>query len=466
MAVSLRRTLAVRHGLTMAVALLGITWWAYVGVRRTLAQQLEHSVRTTFELQSLSLASNGRITPTPSPSDLADFVSHINRLVVVRDSAGRVLQVNNELARSLTPDSTSIRHALAGRQRVRTATWSGGQARTVAGPVARGGPPGAAVLEVGASLGPLHEAGRSVLERMLITALLGSLATLLGAYWLAGSALVPVGEIAAQARAIRGAAGQRITAHAGVEELAGLIRVLNDMLGRLERTHEWHRRIIRDLGHDLRTPITTMRAGIEVTLLGSRTTDEYRRVLAATMEEVDRLALIGDGLTLLGRLESGALRPDLQTADVGHLVGHAVTRARERAGGHPVDFAPPARPAVAPVDARLLGMALDQLLDNAVRHTPPGTRVEVAIAPSPDGLVLTVEDEGPGVSEELLPHLFDRFYRGDSARGRDGGPGLGLTVVAVIAEQHHGRVAAEPGRRGGLRVRLELPVSAEDRGSA
>lgn len=454
--VSLRRTLAVRHGLTMAVALLGIAGWAYLGVRDTLAAQLDQSLRTTFELQRLSFAATGRINTTPASLSSEQFVRRINRLVIVRDSAGRVLQANHPLAGGLPLDTVAFRRARSGAEVARSTEWAGGAARSLAGPLTGTGP--AAVLEVAASEGSLDAAGRTVLSRMLLTVALGSLATLVGAYWLASSALAPVEQIAAQAAAIHGTrGGQRITTHAGVAELAGLVQVLNGMLARLERASEWHRRIIRDLGHDLRTPVATMRAAIEVTLRGRREPEEYRRALAGTLEEVDRLALIGEALSLLGALESGTLRPALASADLWPLAEAAAARARGRASGHAVDVTGAPAPLEAAVDPRLLGMALDQLLDNALRHTPPGTRVEVALGAAGDRLRVTVEDEGPGVAPEMLPHLFDRFYRADAARGRNGGPGLGLSTVAIIADLHRGQVAAAAGRRGGLRVTLELP---------
>ncbi|HEX6104607.1 MAG TPA: ATP-binding protein [Gemmatimonadales bacterium] len=467
MAVSLRRTLAVRYSLTMGVALAGIALWAYWGMRQTLRHQLEAALATTFELQSLGLREHGRITAASGSADPAGFVAHINRLVLVRDRAGRLLQANSELGRGIGIDSLSVARVAAGQRVVRTEPWRGGTVRVLAGPVRPGGAPEAAILEVAASLGPLEQATRTVLYRMLATAALGSLATLIGAWWLARSALAPVEEITAQAAAVQGTTpGRRITAHADVEELQGLIRVLNAMLERLERAYEWHRRMIRDLGHDLRTPITAMRAGIEMALVGQRTSDQYRRVLGSTLEEVDRLALIGDALSLLGRLESGELSVTLETTDLRKVVSEAVGRARERISAHQVEFAWPAFPVDAPADARLLGMALDQLLDNAMRHTPAGTRIEVWLNHVDGRAVLAVEDDGPGVEDDLLPRLFERFYRTDAARGRESGPGLGLTVVAAIVELHHGRVEAERGRRGGLRVRMDLPGYGEPRARA
>ena len=459
MAVSLRRTLAVRYSLTMALALLGIVLWAYLGMKRTLALQLDQSIRSTFELQSLDLADHQRITASPAPADVNGFVHQIDRLVVVRDSAGRVLQANTGLARTIALDQARFRRALAGERTLGTAAWGGSTVRVLAGPVAPGSPPAAAVLEVAASLAPLDETTRWMLYRMLATALVGSLATLAGASWLARSALAPVEAIARQAGAIEAAtAGSRITVHADTVELQGLVRVLNAMLDRLERAHEWHRGMIRDLGHDLRTPITTMRAGLELSLSRHRTADQYRQVLGSTLEEVDRLALIGDALSLLGRLETGDVVVSPRPTDLRLVAAQAVARAQERIGDHRLGFDRPAEPVTARVDAALIGLALDQLLDNAMRHTPPDTVIEVAVIRTERGAALEIADGGPGVPEALLPHLFERFYRADAARGRNGGPGLGLAVVAAISDLHGGRVWAEPGRPAGLRVVLDLPA--------
>jgi two-component system OmpR family sensor kinase len=166
------------------------------------------------------------------------------------------------------------------------------------------------------------------------------------------------------------------------------------------------------------------------------------------MEEVDRLGLIADAVSLLGRLESGDVKPALAETDLHALVTAALTRAREHAGGDTVRYTPPPEPMTAQVDARLLGLVLDQLLDNARRHTPPDTPITVELSHLDGRARLAVEDQGPGVPDELLPHLFDRFYRADAARGRQGGPGLGLTTVAAIMRLHHGRVTAERGAAG------------------
>jgi signal transduction histidine kinase len=457
MAFSLARTLAVRFALTMVVGLVAIALWVCAGVNRVLHEQLDRSLSTTYELQSGALTLHGNIVPLPAVEERR-FVEEINRLVVGRDSSGRIVQVNAESARDLPPDPTAFGQALEGRRTVVNGTWRGREVRTLYGPAPAGTRP-VAVLEIAAFLAPVEAARRQVLLRMTVIALLGALASLVGAAWLARSALEPVETIARQAGAIHGGrTGQRITAHADVLELHGLIEVLNAMLGRLERSYEWHREIIRDLGHDLRTPLATMRATAEMALWTERRPDQYRAALASTLEEIDRLTLISDALSLLAKLESGDLKPVLATADVRTVAGQAVDRARERVGGHDIRFTPPAEPLPATLDARLLGMVLDQLLDNARRHTPPGTRVDVTLAAQDSQVRLTVEDEGPGVPQEMIGRLFNHFYRVDPARGRQSGLGLGLTLAASIVDLHGGCITAERRSPQGLRVRIDLPL--------
>ena len=148
MAVSLRRTLAVRYSLTMAVALAGIALWAYWGMRQTLQHQLEAALANTFELQSLGLREHGRIPAASGPDDPAGFVAYINRLVLVRDRAGRLLQTNSELGRGIGIDSLSVARVAAGERVLRTEPWRGGTVRVLAGPVRPGGPPEAVAWPV------------------------------------------------------------------------------------------------------------------------------------------------------------------------------------------------------------------------------------------------------------------------------------------------------------------------------
>ena len=461
MAKSLQRSLATRFSLTMFVALLLIALWAYLGMRHTLTEQLDHGLRSASQLEADILAAEWSISRHPGATDLERFIAEVNRFVVVRDRAGHIVASNTELGAGLPLDSASFYRSLGGGWTWATERWAHGGLRSVYLRAPPGSPPDAAVLQVAASLDPLEHDLRAILLLMASTVLLGSAATFVGAGWLARSAVTPVREIAAQAQAITPRPpGRRITAHANVTEFEGLVRVLNDMLGRLEQAAEWHRRIIADLGHDLRTPITAMRAGVEVSLWGERRVDEYRAVLASALEEIDRLARISDALIFLTRLDSGELVPRRARLDARAVVSEAVARARQRMGQHHYRLQRPSDPAWVGADQRLLDMVLDQLIDNAAKHTQPDSTIDVSVSLGDHHVVLVVEDDGPGVADEVLPRLFERFYRADAARGRAGGPGLGLAVSAEIVHLHEGTIAAERGTSGGLRVRIELPGEA------
>jgi signal transduction histidine kinase len=319
------------------------------------------------------------------------------------------------------------------------------------------------IVQVAASLSPLDAASRQVLLLMLATATLGTVATVLGGGWLSRSVVAPVAEIAEQADAVLpGTVGQRITAHAEVEEFNRLVGVLNAMLERMDRGVLAQRRVIADVGHDLRTPITAMQGEIEVTLRHERSPERYRQALASLLEEVGQLRTLSDTLLLLARVEAGDLAPQRVATDLRALVAAAIERVGPRVGQHQVTFDPtPNGAGEAAVDARMVGLVLDHLLDNAVRHTPEQAAVTVRAMGDAAAAIITVEDDGPGVSDEMLPHLFERFYRGDPARSRGSGAGLGLTVSAAIVSAHGGTIIADRGTGAGFRVTVRLPRTVQ-----
>ncbi len=320
-------------------------------------------------------------------------------------------------------------------------------------------PGGMSVVQVAASLHPLTEENREVLFFLLGTVLLGTVATAFGAVWLAGSAVEPVAEITAQAEGIKaGVAGQRITAHADVAEFQGLVRVVNSMLERLDRAFDSQRRIIADVAHDLRTPITAVRGEIEISLRAQRTPEQYHATLSSILEGVDHLSAINEALILLARIEAGELAPHPDDVDLATVAASAVQRVHPRAEGRVLRFERAGTGSTTVyADAGMIGVVLDQLLDNAVRHTPQDTRVEAVVTANGGHVSVAVRDNGPGIAEEVLPHLFERFYRADAARSRTAGPGLGLTVAAAIVEAHHGAIRAANVPSGGLEVTFVLP---------
>ena len=459
---SLRRTLAVRFSLTIFFALLLIALWAYLGAQRILREELDRGLAASAYIEADALAAGYPIAQHSEPSDIGEFIETVNRFVVARNTRGGVVSANTPLSVNLPLDTASFARAMAGRpvwvtqewgdHRVRCFYWAA-QVRDHAQQV---------VIQVGASLSPLAAANREVLFLLLGTVLLGTVASWLGGGWLAGSSVAPVEEITAQASRIGPEqTGRRITEHADVEEFAGLIAVLNGMLDRLDRAFETQRRMIADAGHDLKTPLTAMRGELEVTLRAERHPDEYRAILTSVLEEVDHLTSLSDSLVLLARLDAGTLRPERIERDVAALAERAAGKAQARAGEREICFSSTDHEAIAPVDAQMIGVVLDHLLDNGIKHTPDGSKVFVSVAADDSLITVRVEDDGPGLDDESLPHLFERFYRSDEARTRGGVAGLGLTVVAAIAAAHGGTIEADKSTHGGLGITLRLP-----RGSA
>jgi two-component system OmpR family sensor kinase len=464
---SLRRTLAVRFSLTNFLALLLISLWAFLGTHYSLSRQLDESLKSTLQLEAATLAARLPVVFQPGSNDLDSFVRQVNRFITVRDSAGNALSANTVFAVNLPIDWDSFESALSHEQKLTSQSWNRHRMRSLYAAVPAGSPGNAAVVQVAASLEPLGEVERRIFFLMLATVLLGTAATMAGASWLARGAVAPIAAVTAQAEGVTpGSVGNRITAHADLAEFTGLVGVLNQMLERLEGAYQQQRRIIADLGHDLRTPLTAMQGELEVALRSDRSINEYRTVLESCLEEVEHLSSIGDSLVLLARIEAGELQPELAPMNLTDLASDAVKRLRPRTEGRIMEIhGTTGVDGEAMVDQKMIGLVLDHLLYNAVQHTPSGTRVDVTVSSNETSVQIAVDDDGPGISDELIPYLFERLYRADLARTRSPGAGLGLTISAAIMDAHHGSIAAAPSNLGGLQVMLELPRAAPNTAS-
>ena len=295
---------------------------------------------------------------------------------------------------------------------------------------------------------------------------LGSGATLVGASYLANSAVRPVAEITAQATRIEaGTLDQRIAARADTEEYQDLVAVLNRMLERLEAGFRAQRRLTADVSHELRTPLTALRGLMEVALRTERSPHEYQRVLRSALEEIDRLAALSDDLLFITRAESRLVEPQRVPVDPHELLRRVLDRLHADILEKGLDMRQALDPAVRSVrlDPALITQLMEHLLGNAVKFTPVGGRVRVATEaarPAERGVRVVVDNAGPSIPAQDLPHLFEPFYRVDQARSRGTGPGLGLALVAAIARLHGGEVRASNRTGCGVRFEVDLPAPA------
>jgi two-component system sensor histidine kinase MprB len=220
------------------------------------------------------------------------------------------------------------------------------------------------------------------------------------------------------------------------------------MLGALEESTRAQRQLVADASHELRTPLTSVRTNIEV-LAGDRTLppEERRRLLSDVVEQLGEMTTLISELIELARAEQQWVEPEDVRLDL--LVAEVVERARRNRPE--VTYAVELEPTTVQGVPATIERAVGNLLDNAAKWSPSGEVVEVELR----GGVLVVRDHGPGISDEDLPYVFDRFYRAREARGMPGS-GLGLAIVRQVAESHGGEVVAEQAEGGGTRMVLRL----------
>jgi two-component system, OmpR family, sensor kinase len=330
--------------------------------------------------------------------------------------------------------------------------------------------PGQGTLTVAIPLGDVQNTlNRLVAAEVLIGAIVVVLAAAL-ALWLVRVGLRPLEDIGETAGAIAaGDLSRRVEPAEERTEVGRLGLSLNAMLAQIEAAFEERRasesrlrRFVADASHELRTPITSIRGYAELFRRGADTRPEdLEKSMARIEAEAARMGVLVDDLLLLARLDQG--RPlEREPVDLAVVVTDAVEAARMIDPARAIDLE---TDGVAPVsgDVGRLRQVVDNLLDNARVHTPEGTPVHVVVRQDGDDVVLTVRDEGPGLSEEAAGKVFERFYRDDPMRSRStGGAGLGLSIAAAIVEAHGGAIDARSADGSGAVFEVRIPAGRAD----
>ncbi|HMD70944.1 MAG TPA: ATP-binding protein [Bryobacteraceae bacterium] len=281
----------------------------------------------------------------------------------------------------------------------------------------------------------------------------------LGGYWLSRRALRPVDRITAAARSIGlQNLSQRIAVPRTGDELQRLSETWNDLLGRLDAAVQRIRQFTADASHEMRTPLALIRGTAELALRRDRPPEEYRRFLRDIESETERMTALTDALLALARSDAGGLEIALSGTDLSQVVESVVgpNQALAAEKGIRLETQTGSRPAIARADAPAIRRLLLVLLDNALKHTPPGGAVTVKTDAGAAGVEISVEDTGCGIAPDALPHIFERFYRADSARGGGGGFGLGLSIAQAIAQAHGSEIEVTSAPGSGARFRLFL----------
>jgi len=315
-------------------------------------------------------------------------------------------------------------------------------------------------IVVSRSVGEMLAAqGRTFLILVIVS---GALLVIGGAlsYWLAGRALRPVRTIAGLARSIsEHDLHRRVEVKVPPDELGELVDTFNTMLARLEAGFISMGRFTADASHELRAPLALMRLQLDSALTRSRSRVEYKQVLQSLLVEVEHLSRLADQLLILARADAGALQPANEPVDVADFLHETAARWEGAAVEHGIrlEVSAPLSGRMG-ADPALLRRVLDNLIENACRHSAKGTEVVLRGYPADGGWNLEVTDHGPGVAPEYRARLFTRFARTDSARSSEnGGAGLGLALSAAIARAHGGTLELVANGAPGAKFRLHIP---------
>jgi len=458
---SIRLRLTAWYTVVLCLMLVLYGTATFVTVRHEFLEQLDDDLYEDFE------TAEGLITRTPEgglawasnrhhdPDDEKDRgidVWSASGEPLYRSSASATLPAPALSAASTQPHYESVlAHGHHWRTLTRTATVGG-----LAG-----------VLRVARSEDRL----RTQLWEILIVLILGlpAVAALagVGGYVLARRALKPIDQIAEDARRITAdRLHERLSVPNQRDEVGRLAAVINETFARLEASFDQLRRFTADASHELRTPLSVIRGIGEVGLGETRSPAEYKEAMGSMLEEVDRLTNLVDTLLRLSRGDAGTVRLSRESVDLRQLTQEVVDSlailAEERNQRLTVDGSDRA---VVPADRLVLREAITNILDNAIKYSPPESTIDLCVRMEGEQAILEIADQGPGVAPEHRERIFDRFFRLDQGRSRDnGGTGLGLAIAKWAVEVHGGHITVEDSKGGSLfRIRLPLTEPADTR---
>ena len=450
-------------GLTLAILVLfGVVIGNLVAqrIRDDFNREMQQAVATlSSQIQIIDTITNTLIVREP---DLADFVSPNGATARIFDSHGVLLHASPDAA-DLGPPTVGVHHV--GDTRVVTVTLRSGQTGRVAG-----------YVQYGRDEGHID----STIDRLWVFIAAGVLgATLLAALAglaIAGRAMRPISSLTATAREISdtGDPSRHMPVPKADDEVGELAGTLEEMLRSLdaarserETAMRKQRAFVADASHELRTPLTSIVANLELlqASLEGPGDDEEQAVVDSALRSSNRMSRLVADLLLLARADAG--RPGARTAcDLAEVAGNAAAEVAPTVGERElrIENDRPLRVEGNPDELHRLVL---NLLDNAVRHTPPGSRIDLRLHAAGRDAVVEVGDDGPGISPGRREEVFDRFVRGDGpadTAARASGSGLGLAIVRAVAASHGGSAAVTESETGGALFTVRIPLSVSEQG--
>ena len=461
----LRVRLTLWYGTALVLVLIIFGGALYAVLARGLRDQIDRSLDEAAVVAVRAVEQHGLGPFLPFEDLAAEFpeLAVLDKSFQIFSPAGKITIQSPNLRRQDIPLSpTALAAALNGQATFESARFQDGSTfRLLSVPIRENGVL-VNIVQVGTSLRPVEEMLHRLVLVLLVLAPIALAVALGGGWFLADRALRPVEAITQAAQRI--AAGdltQRLAAPSTSDEIGRLAATFNDMIARLEASFRQVRQFSADASHELRTPLTVIKGEAELALRRTRPAEDYKLVLESTLEEIDRMTQIVDELLFLSRTDLGEVvierlpvRLDALVEDIRRQTGVLGQEQGVQVTVGSVD------PATVLGDELRLRELLLNLVDNAVKYSRPGGKVEIALLREGAAARLSVTDQGIGMTPEEMGRIFDRFYRTDAARAHaKKGTGLGLSICKWIAEAHHGRIEVQSHVGEGSRFTVVLPVT-------
>jgi heavy metal sensor kinase len=460
----LRVRLTLWYGTALALVLILFSVVLYAITARSLRDTVDESLEDTAMTAVRSLEERGFLPLINEEELLSQFpeLTRIDKFFQIFSPSGTITIRSPNIKQHEVPLSrTALDAAFAGQRIFESAKYpKEPPLRLISVPIMYRGNL-LYIVQVGTSMESVGETLQRFLVLLVVAIPIALAVSLAGGWFLAGRALRPVDKITLAAQRIAaGDLSQRLSIPAAHDEIGRLAATFNNMIGRLDTSFRQIRQFTSDASHELRTPLTVMKGETDLVLRRPRSLDDYKSVLESNLEEIDRMTRIVDELLFLSRADMGEVRVESLPVAMESLVEDIHRQAKLLAQDRNIEvLLGTVMPVVVQGDDLRLRELLLNLVENAMKYSLPGGKVEISLLNDGREARLSVTDQGIGIAPADHKKIFQRFYRTDVARGHTKkGTGLGLAICSWIAELHKGRVEVKSDLGQGSTFTVVLPL--------
>jgi heavy metal sensor kinase len=461
----LRVRLTLWYGTALALVLIIFSVALYAMTARNLRDTVDESLEDTAMTAVRSLEERGFLPLINEEELLSQFpeLTRIDKFFQIFSPSGTITIRSPNIKQHEVPLSrTALDAAFAGQKIFESAKYpKEPPLRLISVPIVYRGNL-LYIVQVGTSMESVGETLQRFLVLLVVAIPIALAVSLAGGWFLAGRALRPVDKITLAAQRIAaGDLSQRLSMPAAHDEIGRLAATFNNMIGRLDTSFRQIRQFTSDASHELRTPLTVMKGETDLVLRRPRLLDDYKSVLESNLEEIDRMTRIVDELLFLSRADMGEVRVESLPVAMESLVEDIHRQAKLLAQDRNIEvLLGTVMPVVVQGDDLRLRELLLNLVENAMKYSYPGGKVEIALLNDGREARLSVTDHGIGIAPADHKKIFQRFFRTDVARGHTKkGTGLGLAICSWIAELHKGRVEVKSALGQGSTFTVVLPLA-------